>query len=222
VAAWVRHATGEVCNDWPDLASFVHGHSENGQQATGERADERFMYLPLPSIERRGERGEHVGSIRRVLIAAPPGFQDRIDWIRRRLPGQELVWGDDLRGLLNLLPISDWVLNRYVGESRTWSTVTPVVLPGYDDRDAVTAEQLLRRAFGHAGFSEAVVRSLTLEWRNVGFRVGVELASRYCLPERLNGPRYHIRVRFVHPIRGPLAVGAGRYRGLGLFVAEPE
>ena len=224
VAAWVRHATGQLSENWPfpDFAAFVHGHDATGNQLRGEGADARFMYLPLPSIERRGERGEHVGSIRRVLIAAPPGFQDRIDWIGRRLQGQELVWDTDVKGMLIDLPDSDWVLNQYTGQSRTWSTVTPVVLPGFDDRDAVTAERLLHRAFGHAGFSEEVVRGLELSWRNVGFRAGVDLASRYNLPDRLTGPRYHVRVRFAHPVRGPLAVGAGRYRGLGVFVAEYE
>ena len=217
VAAWVRHATGHVCAEWPDVASFVHGHTESGSQTKGEHADERFMYLPLPTINHALGRVE---SIRRVLIAAPPGFRDRIEWVCRRLAGQELVWGNEVHGLLADLITSDWVLQRYVGESRVWSTVTPVVLPGHDDRDPETAERLLRRAFGHANFSEEVVRDLNLEWRNVGFRAGVDLASKYNLPDRLGGPRYHVRVRFAHLVCGPLAVGAGRYRGLGLFAAE--
>jgi CRISPR-associated protein Csb2 len=167
-----------------------------------------------------------VESIRRVLIAAPSGFKDRIDWIRRRLPGQELVWDSDVVGLLNLLPTNDWVLNQYLGPregARTWSTVTPVVWPGYDDRDSEKAERILRKAFVDAGVSQELVNGITdLAWRSVGFRAGVDLASRYSLPNRLNGQRYHVRVCFPHPVRGPLAVGAGRYRGLGLFAAESE
>lgn len=223
VAALVRHATGEVCQDWPfpNLAAFVHGHSADGNQVKGELADERFMYLPLPTINSRLNRVE---CIRRVLIAAPPGFKDRVDWLRRRLLGQELVWDGNVVGLLNLLPTSDWVLNQYIGSkegSRTWSTVTPVIWPGHDDHDAEKAERLLRKAFVDAGLSPELVDGITeLDWRSVGFRAGTELASRYCLPDRLGGQRYHVRVKFAHPIRGPLAVGAGRYRGLGLFAAE--
>ena len=59
-----------------------------------------------------------------------------------------------------------------------------------------------------------------LSWRGIGFRAGLEPATRYELPDRVNGPRYHVRVRFAHPVRGPLAVGAGRYRGLGVFAVE--
>jgi CRISPR-associated protein Csb2 len=30
----------------------------------------------------------------------------------------------------------------------------------------------------------------------------------------------HVRLRFAEPFSGPLAIGAGRYRGFGLFAAE--
>lgn len=250
VAAWVRHATGQACAGWPfgDPAPFVHGHvsSTDRQPLRGEGADNRFMYLPLPSIERRGDRGEHVGAIRRVLVAAPPGFADRVEWVRRRLAGRELVWGDTVHGLLADLPGSDWVLGRYTGEARVWSTVTPVVLPGYDDpahvrrrlranresaapSAAVQRELLneledgvrgaLLRAFAHAGLA-ALVEPDQLGWRNVGFLPGVEPASEFARDEHHRRfSVYHVRVRFAQPVRGPLAVGAGRYRGLGLFAS---
>ncbi|MBA4192327.1 MAG: type I-U CRISPR-associated protein Cas5/Cas6 [Planctomycetaceae bacterium] len=228
VAAWVRHATAKVCDGWPseygDIAAFVHGHDplDNKKPLTGVRADERFMYLPLPSIERRGEKGEHVGAIRRVLIAAPAGFQDRLDWLRRRLPGQELVAeGGELKGMLNELPDSDWVLQRYTDSGRAWSTVTPVIRPGHDDGDATKAEQLLRTVFVQAGLSRELAEAAELDWRYVGFRAGVELVRQYCLPDSMQRlPAYHVRVRFPVAVCGPLAVGAGRYRGFGLFALE--
>jgi CRISPR-associated protein Csb2 len=222
VAAWVRHATGTVCGGWPfpNFAAFVHGHNDDGTQLSGEHADERFMYLPLPSIERRGDRGEHVGAIRRVLIAAPPGFQDQLDWIRRRLPGQELVWDDKAMGMLNDLPPSDWVLGRYIGTSRVWSTVTPVILHRHDIHDAEEMLGLVQEAFQHAGLTDGLAEKPEVEWRNVGFRAGVDLATRYALADRMTGPRYHVRVCFAHPVRGPVTVGAGRYRGFGLFATE--
>ncbi len=222
VAAWTRNATGNACEHWPwgDVASFVHGHNpaNTETQLKGENADNRFQFLPLPTVNFALNRIE---TIRRVLIAAPVGAQDRIDWIRRRLPGQELVWNDGVVGVLNLLPTSDWVLQQYIGTSDVWSTVTPVIWPGHDDRNPAKAERLLRKAFVDAGLPQSVVDSIVqLEWRGVGFRAGLDLARNYVTPEQLHGSRYHVRVRFANAVTGPLAVGAGRYRGFGLFAAE--
>jgi len=223
VAAWIRHVTGQVCVGWPfgEVAAFIHGHDENGNPLKGDGADSRFMYLPLPTINYKLNRVE---SIRRVLIAAPADCKDQIDWVRRRLPGQELQNLDGQTvGLLNILPTSDWVLRQYVGESRVWSTVTPVIWPGHDDHDARKAEGILRKAFVHAGvWPELVAAIEELDWRPVGFRAGLDLAHCYRPPDKVQGRQYHVRVRFPYPIWGPLAIGAGRYRGLGAFAAEGE
>jgi CRISPR-associated protein Csb2 len=220
VAAWLRCATSQVCREWPDVASFVHGHdpNDNAKQLRGPKADERFMYLPLPTINFTLGRVE---SIRRVLIAAPDAFRERVEWVRRRLAGQDLVGLDgEVKGLLNILPTSDWVLRRYVGTSMDWSTVTPVIWSGFDAGDAAKAERILRRAFIDAGLPRELVEKAELEWRAVGFRRGVDPATKYCRPDKLHGRRFHVRVRFPHAIAGPLAVGAGRYRGLGVFAID--
>jgi CRISPR-associated protein Csb2 len=160
-------------------------------------------------------------TLRFVIVTAPAGFQDRINWIRRRLPAQELVWDGKGVGILNLLPTKDWVLTQYTKPARVWSTVTPVVWPGHDDRDERKAEAMLRKAFVHAGLMPELVAAIEeLDWRAVGFRAGVDLAQRYVRPEHMTGRAYHVRVRFPHAVPGPLAVGAGRYRGFGLFAAD--
>ncbi len=220
VAAWLRHTTGTVCEGWPydNPIRFVHGHDEqdSSRPLKGEGADNRFMYLPLPTINPALNRVE---AIRRVLIATPASATDQINWIRQRLPGQELVADDEqVKGLLTDLSGSDWVLQQYTGTATTWTTVTPMILPGFDDRDTDKAERLIRKALVDAGFSEELIAGLEeLAWRPSGFLAGVDLASRYAVPDGLNRVRCHIRVRFPHKIRGPLAVGAGRYRGMGLL-----
>jgi CRISPR-associated protein Csb2 len=252
VAAMARNATGRVCDGWPfpdPVVAFVHGHdpADPDQPLRGDAADRRFMYLPLPTIEHRGGRGGHVGSIRRVLVAAPPGFGDRIAFVRRYLPGQELVSEDSGEpvGLLNLLPTTDWVLRQYTRPARVWSTVTPVILPGHDEAaPAIVARRvmaagddaerrrrvreqaeertrdLLRTAFLQSGLPPGLVAGATLEWRPVGFRPGVELVNRFRPLLRPSFPSYHVRVSWPVPVAGPLAVGAGRYRGYGVFAAE--
>jgi CRISPR-associated protein Csb2 len=223
VAGMMRHAVAEAArrHGWSgeQINVFVHGKTPDGERpASGEKSPDRFLYLPMPTINYRLGRVE---STRRVLVAAPAHCQEEIAWVRRALAGEELEnEAGEIAALLTTLPGSDWVLQQYVGASTTWSTVTPVILPGHDDRDPAKAGKLLRTAFAQAGYERELLEQAEVEWRRVGFHAGVDLASRYLPPENLgNRPRYHVRVRFPHPIRGPLVAGGGRFRGFGLFAA---
>jgi CRISPR-associated protein Csb2 len=238
VAGMVRHAAADAARqagwDEPRVTSFILGHSDvEGGQAT---TDDRLMFLPLPSITRL-----KVESIRRVLVVGPPGTD--MSRIRQLLSGRELMeeGRPDPVAMLSLISQSDRNVSRYTRSARAWSTVTPVVLPGFDDPDGLKKKlnerpnaelqknllerldrrilDLIKKAFKQAGWPNELVERAELEYREVGFRAGVDLSRRYELPP-LKFPRYHVRVRFRHPIRGPLAVGAGRYRGLGVFAAE--
>ena len=108
------------------------------------------------------------------------------------MAGAELVNHDGVAALLTILPSSDWVLRQYTEESTTWSTVTPVILPGYDDPDHLRRklkngldadtqkrylarldtrmDELLRKAFRQAGHSRELIEQTELQWREVGFR----------------------------------------------------
>ncbi len=97
------------------------------------------------------------------------------------------------------------------------------LLAKLDDR----IDGLIRKAFRQAGLPDELVEQAEIEYRKVGFRAGVDLADRYMVPEKLKKwPRHHVRVRWrdaaggARRVRGPLAVGAGRHRGLGVFAAE--
>lgn len=209
---------------WSDnqINVFVHGKTPDGQHAaSGEKSPDRFLYLPLPSINHQLNRVE---SIRRVLFAAPAHCNREIDWLRRALAGGELRNDqNETTGLLTILPGSDWVLRQYVDESATWCTVTPVILPIHDGYDPDKAAEWLRIAFEQAGYATELMSRTELEWRRVGFLAGADLASRYLTPKNLeNKPRYHVRARFPHRIPGPLVVGSGRFRGFGLFARMDE
>ncbi len=253
VAGMVRHATRlaaeAVQRPQPWIDTFVLGHgSGKNQQAVGEEGAKRFAYVPLPTIR----PPDVVGLINRVLIVEPPGGTGAdAAWARRMLSGRELLENQHHApvAVLSLAPATDWVVRQYTGGkdgSAVWSTVTPVVLPGYDDPDHLRrrlkgstdggakrrlherldarVEGLLRKAIVQAGFSPTLAGCAELSWRLVGFRPGLDLATRYASPDHLRGkPRYHVRIRWrdaaggpVH-VRGPVVVGAGRYCGLGLF-----
>jgi CRISPR-associated protein Csb2 len=155
-------------------------------------------------------------------VAEPPGGTGaELVWVRQRLSGQSLI---DERtnqpvAILSLIPTTDPRLRWYIGPAKVWSTVTPVILPGHDNRDRT--EQLLRRTLEQVGFPPRLLHEAVLEWRREGFRSGVDLARRYCVGshhERL--PRYHVRLTWSVPVRGPLCLGTGRYYGMGLFATE--
>jgi CRISPR-associated protein Csb2 len=240
VAGMLRHAIVEVARvqGWSEekINQMVHGKSPDGNKPiSGNAVSNRLSYLPLPSLQ---ANDHSVNAIRRVLVCAPPSLVREIQELRKWLPGQLLLneQGEEV-ALLNLLVTSDSVLKNYIGDSKTWTTVTPVILPGHDDvkkaskegyRDMLLQkeakiESLVRKAFRYAGFPDSLMEKAKLEWNKTGFIKGSDHVSRYLPPENLNNaPRYHVRVVFPHSVPGPIAVGSGRFRGFGLFVRQDE
>ena len=161
--------------------------------------------------------------VRRLLIAEPYGGDGaRARWAQQRLRNVSLVDQDgNERGVLADLwrPASNQIILRYVGQSMTWSTVTPVILPGYDDGDQRKAERLFLKAVAQAGLFVESVTDLAL--RRAPFWPGSQHPRQYHRPDYLKGfPAWHVRIRFKEPIPGPLAIGAGRHCGLGIFASE--
>lgn len=183
------------------------------------RGDQRFSYLPLPTIGH-----EHAdGMIRRLLIAGPFGGPGPLaQWAKQRLRNEALR--DELgnhRGVL----LEPWrsssgrMLGLYVNESEAWSTVTPVILPGFDDGKHAKAERLFVKAVMQAGIPVEAIRELTL--RKAPFWPGAQHPRQYTVPDYIRHlGRWHAWIRFREPIPGPLAIGAGRHIGLGLFAAS--
>jgi CRISPR-associated protein Csb2 len=237
---------------WPDekVNAFVLGHGEAKGESHRPVNGPRFAYIPLPSIEHLGDgQAEVVGAVRRALVMIFGNDQQReIDWARRALSGVDLVAKDDhqAKAILSLIPNSDRMVKRYTRRAATWSTITPIVLPGYDDpnhyrrrlkKQLGSEEQhrllarldnrielLLRKAIAQAGHSEILAQNAQIEWRTTGFRPGADLAMRYTVPEKLRRfPRYHARITWRNEhgnsieLPGPICLGGGRYYGLGLF-----
>jgi CRISPR-associated protein Csb2 len=253
VAGMIKFATKAAAErgEWPDK-SFVLGHTDpNGGEhvAVGPR---RFAYLPLPSIEGRGTgNARALGSIRRAIVTTfAEDCEKEIAWARRSLSGQELIDEDKKQpiALLSLIPTSEKVVQYYTQSATTWATVTPVVLPGYDDPShyrrrlkrgtsageqgkllgqlADRVERLLRKAIIQAGLSQTLADHAEIEWRKSGFWPGSDLPDRYGIPDHLKRfPRYHVKIQWRDEnkmsvqVPGPICIGGGRFYGLGLFAA---
>ncbi|MCP5115414.1 MAG: type I-U CRISPR-associated protein Cas5/Cas6, partial [bacterium] len=105
--------------------------------------------------------------------------------------------------------------------ARAWSTVTPVVLPGLDDGKHPKAEKLFFAALRHAGFPLNAIAELTL--RKAPFWPGAQHPRSYFAPKYLAGlAKWHAHLVFREPVRGPIAIGAGRHVGLGVMAAGEE
>ena len=238
VAGMVRNATATVARriGWAeqDVERRIEGHGDgdNGQATSADR----LQFLPLPSITPNG-----VSGIRRVLVVGPPGFD--LAPLRRRLNGEELIDENSKQpvAMLSGIASTDRNVTPFLSPARTWSTVTPVILPGYDDPDGLRAKlkdrgttekqknllarldarilALIWKAFHQAGWTADALAGTEVEYRAVGWFRGLDLAKKYELP-KLRFPRYHLRIRFSRPVAGPVVIGAGRYRGMGVFAAE--
>ncbi|MDX9990395.1 type I-U CRISPR-associated protein Csb2 [Thiothrix unzii] len=209
VAAMMRHV---VCRalmqelETPEEVAQWMGH--------GDVNGERLHILPLPSIGH-----EHVdGLIRRVLVTgADAELLERLAWT---LEGSELLKdGQPIARLVRIFG-DDTVVGMYTGEWHSrrklptceWVSVTPVVMPGFDHHGKRT-DKLMREALKQAGLPEPLEMEVSAApYQRHGHRAG-----SYAVPNYLKYPQYHVRIRWEKPQYGALAIGAGRFRGLGLL-----
>ncbi|MCP9465652.1 MAG: type I-U CRISPR-associated protein Csb2 [Nitrospira sp.] len=256
LAGMLRHTVACAARraGWPEstINAFVlgHGGSKNGHHVPV--GPHRFAYLPLPSLEGRGEgKSRVVGNIRRILLTSfTEDCEVKVGWARRALSGCDLIDEEHRRSvaMLSLLPNNEKIVRCYVEPADTWATVTPIVLPGYDDpahyrrrlKKVTTGDEqrrllerlderidrLLRKAIVQAGFSHELATHAELQWRKSGFWPGTDLADRYGVPDHLKRfSRWHVQLRWRDAqgkpiaVPGPLCLGGGRYYGLGLFAA---
>ncbi|MGV3664064.1 MAG: type I-G CRISPR-associated protein Csb2 [Prosthecobacter sp.] len=235
VAGMLRHAASrpEVTRSigWSDdqVRQIVLGHGETPGDSHKAFDGARLGFIPLPSIEWRGEqRGRMVGSVRRVLITVRGSLSsESFRMLTQRLHGDELIdeQSKEPTALLQRQKLDDSAISPYLETSATWATVTPVILPGYDDprklrqrlragAETMTADEksdvlrrlddridaLLRKALRQSGFSEAMVTHAEIDWRSTGFWPGTEAATQYAVPEQHRRyRRLHVKITWRSP-----------------------
>ncbi|HTA89800.1 MAG TPA: type I-U CRISPR-associated protein Csb2 [Polyangiaceae bacterium] len=237
VAGMLRHAVRTAAEraGWDEarVRASVLGH--------GDESDSRLLLVPVPSIEPR-DGGETVGAVRRVMVFSTNGRSNDTAWAARVLGGMDLIdeKTGEVQAVLAATSRNDRVLNRYVSESFSWATVTPLLLPGHDDPSGLREklrktkggeeqklllgrlmkrrEGLVRKALRQAGLGDDLAFSAEIQMSETGFIAGVEKASRYAVPSHLaKSPRLHVKLTWPVKVAGPLCIGRGRFSGLGLF-----
>ena len=221
VSAWVRSKCCEKAQknfvDGINSEEFVAGH----QQGRPEDLLPRFSYLPIPSTGHK-----HVdGYIRRLIIAEPYGGNGiASDWVRKVLNGQTITDSCGIeQGVLRLIPEprKDRMFRRYIKRGKTFYSITPVILPGHDSLNYTKAGKLFENAITQAGLNLEDLCSFELQ--KAPYFSGAHHPENYKKARHFKGfSAIHARVTFKKEICGPLSLGAGRFRGLGLFAIPDQ
>lgn len=220
-----------------EARSLMLGHGEDPGDKHRAVSGPRLAFIPLPSIESRSNGARVVASARRVLVALRgEGDPSVFRRITQRLEGQELIDEEHKQPAAILQrcrgPL-EGAVRSYLPEegTATWATVTPVILPGYDDPgkhrqrlapgNQLTAEEkaavlarlddridsLLRKAIRQVGYSEALATHAELDWRSSGFWPGTALSSHYAVGDQHRRyRRLHVQITWRKPDGSPLSL----------------
>ena len=116
--------------------------------------------------------------------------------------------------------------SRWTDPNTTWTSVTPIILdrhpkPHFDKDPEAWADScaaIIRQACGRLGLPEPTRVNVSQH----SPIPGVPPSFGFVAPAGTSGrpPRFHVHasIQFETPIVGPLLIGAGRYRGYGLFL----
>jgi CRISPR-associated protein Csb2 len=214
VAGLLRHATLHAAQNshqnFPGgVEQYVAGHIR-GREATVPR----FAYLPLPSI---GHQYTDPG-IRRAVIAEPIGGDGSlVQWVRDTLDGCVLQ-NNGYKIAQLVLTQHNTVFEQYEYPANTFITMTPVILAkGYKPRRHRKAiADALWQAIQEAGIPLDLIR--TFEFDDIPYTSRSIPAKEFRVPEEYrHRERVHVRLTFKRAIPGPIVIGSGRFRGMGLF-----
>lgn len=222
-----HHLRRTVLSHCPDPPpEWVSGHGE-----AGPSRDPHVAFLPLADVDHEHATGRLLG----VALALPRGVGEE-EAERCLLPLLYDERGEPRPIPLTLGKLGCWTLELETGawsrrslrpESWTaaapdppaerWATVTPAVLdrhPKGEDPWAEVASTL-------AGACERIglPRPVDVQPSPVSLFVGVPASRSFPrLARKRGGERRHTHAVFTfpEPVRGPLVVGAGRFRGYGL------
>ena len=229
VASAVRQAL--MCHADAPVPGVLSGHEADGSPLAGNH----LAVVPLPFVGGRHASGDLLG-----VALVPPRELDleALTPIYRALGNWE-SGSYPPRVELRLGKLGLWTLAREIDESslrnlrpRTWTrpatrftSATPMVLdrhPGSirsgSDRTVRRVEESIRGACARIG----IPAPATMEFGQAPYLAGAGHVRTFMRRIQRPDPRplVHVRLTFEEPVQGPILLGAGRYRGLGLFRPE--
>jgi CRISPR-associated protein Csb2 len=243
IAGMVRHSAIEaMARNPPPFATdpgWISRVVRGKRDESSTNPHRQFSYVPLPSIG----HAHADAMIRNIMIVAPLGMGRELNYLTEQLNGQALEpegdaessKGDSTPCLPRRIelqkftpPRGKFIAECYLGTSRVWHTVTPVILDGHNDKKAEKTIKLIQAALQRSG----IETPCTFTWQSIPFLKNCLTAHKYDQDGRHTGyhrPAHlsdqtaiHVRLTFDHPVPGPLIIGSGRHCGFGLFSAVLE
>ncbi len=196
------------------------------------RPECRARLIPLPSIG-----SEHVDrGIRRILLDVPSGVA---------VGAADLAWAvsgthQDLPNIVLVRADADAMLRHYLGPSRRWRSVTPVVLPEDAKRRRIEPTRLreeVKSAGERIAEETRAVAAVQNALRHAGARGCATFVHVQREPFESKGTRaeafaagtrfpkgrlWHVELTLDEAVEGPLVLGDGRFLGLGLMAPVVE
>ncbi len=199
-----------------------------GHEADGSRLDEAHVaYVPLAFAGSAHADG-HVLGLGLVLprdLDADTEMQIQYavaDALSGDTGALELVLGDGRACTFvpedRAIPPAALTPGTWIGPSRTWATVTPVVLDRMPPRRTADPEAFMRNVLADAAVHAGLPRPMSVVVGDVSWLVGVpHVRSFDPLPTKTGQGRKQVHAVFRFPVavRGPVLLGAGRHRGYG-------
>jgi CRISPR-associated protein Csb2 len=218
-----------------DIPEWLSGHDATGAPSRREHV----AFFPLPYVGSEYADGHVLG----LGIAVPRKLSVRsgaslADELRRTFgplffdtaSGEEReisvwwksVWKWSLERERRERPPTALQRATWTMPSRTWASVTPVVLHHHPKKREGEIERIVREAFVSALLpapETVTIRSISAV-QGAGHAMSVPLFADTG-PNRCRF-QTHVVARFAQPVRGPMLVGRGRFRGYGLFRPLPD
>jgi CRISPR-associated protein Csb2 len=221
VARWREALISQSNGSPPWLRGVISGHDASGAPLQGPH----LAFVPMASVGYPGARGHLLG----MAAALPAGLTaaerhqaiEILSWVRDLKLGGLGVWGlvreTRARPSRDLRPDA-WT--AHPGGATHWATVTPVAFdrhPKAKDPALYQREVAQMIAVGCVGIGLPQPREVVVT--PVSAHLGVPPAHVFPrLVRKDGGQRRHAHAILVfdEPVRGPMLVGAGRYRGYGV------
>ena len=215
------------------IPTLLSGHDAEGR-ATREP---HVAIVPLADVGWNYSHGRLMG----LALVWPREVADANRRVALQVIVAFLSRGDSEVGLLHLGRQGSWSLGlepestraslrfaRYVRASRRWGTVLPAALDRHPkDKPGEELASIITNACVNIGLPKGAVDGLDIEVHKYASVRGAPSAVevRKALPQDssyLSKPLVHLVLNFPQPVRGPLILGAGRFRGLGLCMPLDE